>query len=200
MTLKFSTLNVKGLASVDKRLQVFEWLKLNKSSVYFLQEMHCTQQNLFKWSKEWGNTIYISGNSSNSKGVGILLNLNKSYSVNNYIEVVEGRLQLLDIEIDKKSFIFINIYGPNEDDVTFMNKLEDLINQYNDRTIILGGDFNTVIDYKLDKYNGKENTKRKSNQIINKIIDNCELNDIWRTKYPDIKRYTWHSNHRPPIF
>jgi len=48
MSIKLCTLNVRGLAGKQKRLQVFEWLKLikqNKFNLCFLQELHCTKEN-----------------------------------------------------------------------------------------------------------------------------------------------------------
>ena len=32
------------------------------------------------------------------------------------------------------------------------------------------------------------------------MIDTHNLIDIWREKYPDSRKYTWHSSHKPPIF
>ena len=32
------------------------------------------------------------------------------------------------------------------------------------------------------------------------MIDEYELVDIWRSKHPCMKQYTWHSSHKPPIF
>ena len=81
MTHKLCTFNVKGLGETKKRRQIFNWLQQNKYNICFLQEMHCKESDYEKWAKEWGKKIYLSGNSSNSKGIGILLD--------NAINVVE---------------------------------------------------------------------------------------------------------------
>ncbi len=40
---------------------------------------------------------------------------------------------------------------------------------------------------------------KKCSVKINDIINNSELHDIYRLKYTNTKRFTWHSNHKPPI-
>ena len=71
---------------------------------------------------------------------------------------------------------------------------------YNDHSLILVGDFNTGINYNLDKLNGRLDTIKKCNVTINAIIENNDLCNIWRLKNPHKKVFTWHSNTQPPIF
>lgn len=72
MTIHVCTFNVKGLASREKRIKVFEYLKDKKYTICLLQEIHCKENtDIETWKKEWQNDIYISGDSSNSKGIGI---------------------------------------------------------------------------------------------------------------------------------
>ena len=104
------------------------------------------------------------------------------------------------IEIQGKLIVLFNIYGPNTDNTDFFNTLDIHIQKYNDHSLILGGDFNTVINYKLDKLNGRSDTNKKCNEKIKEIIENNDLCDKWRLKNPHKKVYTWHSNTRPPIF
>ena len=63
------TFNVKGLGNRSKRLRIFEWLKQQHFNICILQERHCkkrTEQNA-----QWGGDLYVNGDSSNSRGVGI---------------------------------------------------------------------------------------------------------------------------------
>ncbi len=57
-----------------------------------------------------------------------------------------------------------------------------------------------MVDYNLDKLNGKKDTNKKCSGKINDIINGSELYDIYRLRHPNTKRFTWHSNHKPPIF
>ena len=132
--------------------------------------------------------------------MGILLNSNFTYKVVEYKNIVDGRLQSLKLLINDKEYTILNVYGQNNDKVDFLNTLEKYIIDNNSDTFIIGGDFNTVIDVKKDKKNG--NPKNSKNKIdkINTIIENNDIHDIWRILNPDTCHYTWHSNHKPPIF
>ena len=64
--------------------------------------------------------------------------------------------------------------------------------------IIIGGDFNLVLDVLKDKTGGKATTHRNSRKELKCIQDNLDLMDIWRDLNPEAKRYTWRRN-RPEV-
>ena len=202
MSLKVCTFNVKGLVDSSKRQQLFHWLKLNKYSICLLQELHCQQQSYDVWKKEWGGEVYFSGNSSNSIGVGILINSNFAYAVKEYNNLIDGRMQSLKLSINEKDYLFLNIYAPNNptNTVNFLIKIEEFIISNDSETLIVGGDFNTVINTEYDKKHGNLTNNKKSREKINTIIQNNDINDIWRTLNPNAKQYTWHLNTIPTIF
>ena len=199
MSLKLCTLNVKGIASKQKRLQVFEWLKQNKYNICLLQEVHCTINNHKQWSNEWKDDLFLSGNKSNSLGVGILCNGLPCQSFQ-HTDIIPGRLQSLRFTIEENSYHIINVYGHNTDDVTLFNTLNNILIDHNDDTFIIGGDFNTIVNPLRDKKNGNINAHKNGSKRINEIINENDLIDIWRLKHPDSYKYTWHSNTNPPIF
>lgn len=69
-----------------------------------------------------------------------------------------------------------------------------------EKTFIIGGDFNSVLDITKDKKNGRQDTHKLCRQKITSIMEQFDLMDIWRNKHPDQKQYTWHSSNKPPIF
>ena len=73
--------------------------------------------------------MYFSGNDSRSMGVGFLLNDTFSTNVISSTEIVEGRALALNININEKELILVNVYGPNKDDVTFFQKIETFCNE-----------------------------------------------------------------------
>lgn len=198
MKNKICTFNVKGLGERKKRNHIFNWLKENEYDICLLQEIHCKIEELSQWEKEWGAKCFLSGNSTNSKGIGIFLK--GSFQINDYKEIIEGRLQSLSITINDTDLLLINIYAPNNDDPAFFDTLNEILCNNDDKTFIIGGDFNTVLDTDLDKKNGNQDTHKRSRQKLNTIIENNELSDIWRMKHPNSKQFTWHSNTKPTIF
>lgn len=200
MNLSICSYNVRGLGNNIKREQIFTWLKQNDYSICFLQETHSGTETHNIWKQQWGSNAYFSGKNTNSEGVGILINPNLSCRIENYTEIVSGRMQSLNITINGKNLTLINIYGPNNDDITLFTKLGDFINDNDDKTFIIGGDFNTVLDIEMDKKNGRHDTHKLCRQKLKTLIDDHNLVDIWRKKHPNLKQYTWHSSHKPPIF
>ena len=199
MSIKLCTLNVKGLAGKNKRIQVFEWLKQNKFNLCFLQELHCTSENYNLWQNEWKDYLFLSGNKSNSLGIGILCNNLPCNSFEHH-DIIPGRLQTLRFTIQETSYYLINVYGYNQDDTSLFNTLNTIIMENNDNTFIIGGDFNTIVNPLLDKKNGNLNAHKQGSKRINELLIDNELIDVWRIKNPDTKMYTWHSNTNPPIF
>lgn len=201
MHLKICTFNAKGLASKEKRTKLFEFLKLKKYNICLIQEMHCIKnKDEQKWKTEWKHDIILSGNKSNSQGVGILINNNINCNILEYNDIISGRLQSLKLEINDETIMFINVYGPNTYDKHFLDTLQNLIVDNNNETLIIGGDFNVVLNSEIDKLNGKDNTNKQSTHRLNNILENNDLHDIWRLSNPQTKSYTWHSNTKPPIF
>ncbi len=82
MDIKICSLNVNGLGDRHKREKVFSWLKQNNFSICFLQELHCTKASLDNWKKQWRDEIFLSGNSSNSTGIGIFYKFKSSIRIN----------------------------------------------------------------------------------------------------------------------
>ena len=105
------------------------------------------------------------------------------------MEIVPGRLHVVDIKSDDIFLKVINIYGPNKDDISLFDTLQLYINGNEDSDFIIGGDFNTVLNTEIDKLNGRQDTHKKCNFKIKNIIDTNELADIWRVQHPDTRKY-----------
>ena len=155
MNTTICSLNVRGLRNKEKRDKMFCWLKNQSYSIIFLQEIHSTAETVSQWKTEWDSQYaYFSGNKSNSLGVGILINNDFKCEIVDYCEIVIGRLQSLEIKINDKTLVLINIYGPNKDELFVFDKLDDFLIKNTDKNVIIGGDFNTFLDIDIDRKNG----------------------------------------------
>ena len=188
MSIKVCTFNVKGLNDSSKRKQLFHWLKLNKYSICLLQELHCQEHTYDIWKKEWGGEIFLSGNSSNSMGVGILVNLEFTFTFKEYTNIIEGRMHSIKLLFKEKEYIFLNVYAPNNatENYNFLNKIEEFVISNDSDTIIVGGDFNTVVDIDMDKKNGNLNNNKRNRDKLNNILQNNDINDIWKHKLTEL--------------
>ncbi|CAG2246305.1 unnamed protein product [Mytilus edulis] len=107
-----------------------------------------------------------------------------------------GRYLILTVEIDNTDFVFVNYYAPTKnfenDQIEYIEKLKILLNEKLDQNLVLGGDFNTILNPSLDKMGGsKYNTPVKYTSKLEEFIEEFELCDIWRTKNVDSRLYTW---------
>ena len=155
MNLTICSYNVRGLGNKTKRELIFEWLKTKNFALCLLQETHSGDGTHSMWKNEWANDAFFCGESNNSDGIGKLINPCFSYTIQNYKEIVTGRMQALELTINDKELTIINVYGPNNDNTNFYQMLTEYMHENGEKTFIIGGDFNTVINEKLDERNGR---------------------------------------------
>ena len=55
--IKITTLNVRGLAAKEKRVDLFAKLKEDKNDIILLQDVHWAQETLIMAKNEWGCKI-----------------------------------------------------------------------------------------------------------------------------------------------
>ena len=200
MEIRCCSYNVRGLLNKTKRTQMFSWLKTQPYDIYLLQETHLMAKQYEIWEDEWGGKAFFSGSKSNSEGICILFKPQLDVKVNNYMDILSGRLQSVDVIVNDKDLTVINVYGPNKDDTSFFDILEDYILNNDEKSFIVGGDFNTVLNADKDKKNGNLYTHKHCRDKINSIVNTSNLVDIWRILNPEKLKFTWHSNTKPIIF
>ena len=122
--LKLLSLNVKGISNFNKRRSVFTWCR-KRANISFLQETHSTVTTEKQWRNEWGAELITCHDSSNSRGVAILINKGVDCTIHKKILDPLGRYIILKAEIKDKIYVLINIYAPNKDKdiVAFFTKL-----------------------------------------------------------------------------
>ena len=145
------SLNVRGLSNNLKRRETFRWLRMKKIGIFFLQEVHCTKEKERQWSSEWGFSAIFSSVSSSSAGVCILFNNNFQFEIKKQFSDPDGRFILVDLKLENKTITLGNIYAPNDDNPNFFKNVLSHLLSFECEDIILGGDFNLVLDVQNDK-------------------------------------------------
>ena len=123
-------------------------------------------------------------------------------SIQGFPEVL--RLVLVSYQDAHKVYVLINVYAPNKDkdQVNFFNKLLSILQNENLDSvdnIILGGDLNCPLDPLLDKKGGASIKRKSVISCVDDFKSKLDLVDIWRSKNPDAKSFTW-SQKSPPVF
>ena len=77
-----------------------------------------------------------------------------------------GRFLLTEIEINDKNLVICNVYAPNKDDSNFFDTFFTEGNNFSKANLILGGDWNLVLNELLDKDGGLFYANRKSKERL----------------------------------
>ena len=101
---------------------------------------------------------------------------------------------MLECNIEKNKFVIINVYAPTKNrldmQLEFSRNLKNLLDEYCDKALIIGGDFNTYLNTSLDKKDGKPEKKSSFSDSIDSLCKEFSLVDIWRVRYNDKQVFT----------
>ncbi len=200
--VKLFSLNVKGIRGTEKRRNVFNWLSKKNSDIFLLQETYSTENISKYFSMSWKGESLLSHGTNHSKGVAILFKKHLDYEIINKHIDDDGRYIICDLKVRGTPVILVNIYAPcgkSKDQVPFYDKLYNILKDLNiaDKYVVLGGDFNIILNHNLDRDGGSFHQKAKAYDAVCKILSHFNLIDIWRTQNPYLRKYTWRQ--RTPI-
>ena len=123
-----------------------------------------------------------------SQHVFFLLIILSSKFLNNF--PVEGSFVIADVKTEGKILTLANIYAPNDDNPTFFKNVLNQLTSFECGEIVLGGDYNLVLEVKKDKIGGNPKTHKNSLKEVLYIANFLDLVDIWRIFNPDAKIFT----------
>jgi hypothetical protein len=86
--------------------------------------------------------MHFNSCASNQRDVAIFFKNNFEFKINQVKKDDNDNLLGFDLNIEDKSITLINIYGPNVDTHCFYNKVADVIENFDNQSCILYGDFN----------------------------------------------------------
>ena len=93
---------------------------------------------------------------SNSCGILICFIGSKKLFIKSKLSVNDGRILILDVDIDDKDLILINLYNPNTkvEQLKTLSKLTEILTKLHltKNTIICAVDFNLIFNIKLECY------------------------------------------------
>ena len=104
----------------------------------------------------------------------------------------EGKYVLIKGRLENKLITFVNIYAPPESKKAFFKEIFNIIVQEAEGMLICGGDFNVVLDRKMDTTSCKH-SKNHLTKIMNILMQEAGVVDAWRELHPQDKNYTHYS-------
>ena len=191
MTFNIMTYNCRGLRNTHNREKVFEWIKGKKMDIILLQETHSSKSDEIMWGNEWGGNVLFSHGKTDAKGVMVLVNKSSNIEICEWSYDDEGRVIYALICMYGKEILIVNVYAPNEDDPSFYKNVFEQILKYGATFVVIGGDYNLVLDVSIDKSGGLNRTNVKAQSCVKEFMELLELNDAWRVKHPNLREYTW---------
>lgn len=178
--LSIASVNVNGLRNDFKRNVFFEFLKRHKYSIVFVQETHSEEGDESVWTTQWQGKTYFNHGNRQSRGVAIFISDKLNLEITDIDKDKEGRWIKGNIKWNNELLSIASVYAPNElyARAQFFDSLCDRIdlNRY-----IIGGDFNCNID---------KNTTDPSKIIMQNVLNEKDILDVWRTVHPDEPGYT----------
>jgi len=198
-TLEFYSMNTRGLQTKEKRKEVFTWLKKYKNQIIMLQETHSTKLDEVVWERDWNTSIIFSHGTSASRGVCIMLPKYLQEHCEVIYKDVSGRILIIKIEINENVFYVGNIYAPTrnrkqneQSQMDFICELFEALKPFENECLIMGGDWNTVLDQPLDKKGGKTKTNNHNYNVqIASLQETFDLTECWRVLHPNKRQFTW---------
>jgi exonuclease III len=199
--LSISCINCNSLNSSlgwnqNRNLKVNGITKLG-SDIILLSDIRLGNKNLVSCADElkklFSTNLYDSYdlyyNSTRSKrGVGMLIKKSLSIAVQDQRTDSEENFILLKTSVKGENLIIGSVYGPNNDDPRFFDKLKANINLLSNNTgtpVLLGGDWNCTysvdpVEVNIDIYNMRALPNRGHSVILNQLCDELDLIDPFR--------------------
>ena len=179
------------MQAISKRIKIFEYLKnyVTSNGVIFLQETHSSVKDEKLWNDEFEGQLFFSHGKTNSCGAAISFVSTKALNILNITHDNLGRILVIKVKINDSVFVLINIYNDNteSEQLHTLNNLVNILETIKDiqnKCVVLGGDFNVILNPSLDLEGGKPVIEKRTIGKLIQITENLDLCDIWRIRNP----------------
>ena len=194
LEVNLASINCRGLSELKKRRDVMQFMRNQEHDVLFLQDTHLTKESCKYFNCLWKGKSYHSCHSNRSRGVSILIKHSLQHDLIKVQHADCGNFIIVVCKIGTQTYLFANIYGPNDDDPIFYQNLASILESFQTNHTIIGGDFNFVINPSIDSLNYAREYNTSAKQVFFNFINNADLVDIWRIRNPNKLEYTWSRN------
>uniref|UniRef100_A0AAR2IY00 exodeoxyribonuclease III n=1 Tax=Pygocentrus nattereri TaxID=42514 RepID=A0AAR2IY00_PYGNA len=195
-TITFVTLNINGLK--QKKFQEFQ--EVYNADVIFLQETHIGAGNEYSLDIEDKWKIYFTQYTSSQKGSAILLRNTLDFKIFSHEKDINGAYLVLKCKLQGQPYTLVSVYNHHKDMKT-LDQLSKYLQRMASGMLVIGGDFNTVLNPFIDKETKFSPSKVTNNPAHNKLrhcierfMKSLQLLDVWRRMNPVTRNYTFNKN------
>ena len=193
------SINMNGLNDPRCSDSILCHLYSLKPDILFLQETHPNPVHVNNVFPQWPGTSFHSFGKDNRKDVSILISDRLKTTIHSRHTSDTGHLIVLNLSIEDNRLTLGNVYAPTGglDSIAnhkeFFNEWTKVLENFSqDFPIILGGDFNCVLD-PLDHSSTVTYVEKTANNL-KAVLSSYALEDIWRIQNPSSKEFTFSSS------
>ena len=190
--LKIISLNTRGTANKFDRIIK----EIEEYDIILLQEQIINDKTIQNFQNKLKCTALVSTDNENGRSIITLIKDKQVKYLRQKEILIQGRLSKITLKLEGTKLTILNIYGPAQikDRNNFWNRAIEMIKK--EQNIILGGDFNIVLN--KDDTDGKF----KEEMYVKKIKDFMKLSnltDIHTILWSNGLKYTYTSSRKTRI-
>jgi hypothetical protein len=95
---------------------------------------------------------FIHNSSMNKRGVGVLIKSSISHDILDIRRSQDENILLLHARVKGTEIVIVSIYGPNSNDPGFFAALQDLLREFNNLPVIMGGGLELHLQYRTSSF------------------------------------------------
>jgi exonuclease III len=200
-TINCNSMNVSTLGNRNSKTYLkIEGVTGKRADIILITDIRAKnkgeeQKRMFGLTRNGSYKLYLNS-SKESRGVGVAIKRNIYHDIRRtYNGTGDENVLLLDVIIKNVRLTVGTVYGPNNNDVEFYNRIRRHIASWGNKCII-GGDFNTILSTdrgirNLDREGGDRVPNRQNSNVLNDWIRENFLLDLFRALYPEMKEYSY---------
>ena len=193
-SMRILSYNVRGFCNYEKRSAILSKLVHKKCPphIVFLQDTRLRRAHESQVNKNFSkyDIIYSKPEENSDAGAGLLVAIHKGLHATVINIVKEPDFIIVHCSILNEEYVLANVYRkPQMPLADFLQRLWHRMTKLDAFRIIIGGDFNEVVDRELD---AQASLPRSKSDVLyfNKFLEDTGLSDVWRAYNPETRRYS----------
>lgn len=178
----------------EKRSQILYHVHKTQTKILLLQETHHRTDGIQAMPTHYFHSWYLSTNPrAKSKGVSIAFHKSFHPKILDALIDPTGRLIFLKLKHQSSIFTVANVYGPNQEQGSFLTAVLDRLLSFGGPCFILGGDLNVALSPSVDTSSGMSSVAHSTLMHMKSLLHSANLVDVWRLDQPTERDYSYYS-------